>query len=80
MCTEGKKGVRLLSGNLDELLEQLDSFIERHTHQDFGHDPLLNLITTLQQDGQSSSVARSRSSAQRVVHQLLLQGENTGRV
>lgn len=42
--------VVLLSCNLDELLEQLYSLVERYTHEHLGHNPLLNLVTALEED------------------------------
>lgn len=62
----------LLSCNLDKLLEKLYSLVERYTHEHLGHDPLLDLVTALQQDWERRRVASARSAAQSVVHQLLL--------
>lgn len=67
--------VFLLSCNLDELLQQLHSLIKRHTHEHLGHDPLLDLVTALEEDRERRCVARARSAAERVVHQLLLHVE-----
>lgn len=38
-----------LGGDLDELLEQLDSLVEGHAHEHLRHDPLLDLVAALQQ-------------------------------
>lgn len=65
----------LLSCDLDELLEQLYSLVERCTHEHLGHDPLLNLVAALQQDGERRRVAGTGHTAQGVVRQLLLQVE-----
>lgn len=52
---DGKRRVEVslgftVSSDFDELLEQLDSLVEGHTHEDLRHDPLLDLVTALQQD------------------------------
>lgn len=67
-----KKTRHLLCSDLDELLEQLDSFSERGTQQDLGHDPLLNLVAALQELLQRHRVATARLTTEGVVHQLLL--------
>ena len=65
----------LLSCDLDELLEQLNSLVERHAHEHLGHDPLLDLVTALEQDRERGRVPGARSTAEGVVHQLLLHVE-----
>lgn len=72
--------VVLLSCDLDELLEQLHSLVERHTHEHLRHDPLLDLIAALEEDRERRCVARTRSTAEGVVHQLLLRGGRGERV
>ena len=67
--------VFLLSSDLDELLEQLHSLVERYTHQNLGHDPLLDLVAALEQNWERRRVAGARSPAEGVVHQLLLHVE-----
>lgn len=64
--------VHSLSCDLDELLQQLHSLIKRHTHEHLGHDPLLDLVTALEEDRERRRVAGARSATQSVVHQLLL--------
>lgn len=39
-----------MSCDLDKLLKQLYSLVERYTHEHLRHDPLLDLVTTLEQD------------------------------
>lgn len=41
-------GCILLCSDLDELLQQLHSLVQRHTHEHLGHDPLLDFVTPLQ--------------------------------
>ena len=70
--------VFLLGCDLDELLEQLYSLVERYAHEHLGHDPLLDLVTALEQDRERRRVARTRSTTEGVVHQLLLHVEGGG--
>lgn len=67
--------VVLLSSYLDELLEQLYSLAERRTHEHLRHDPLLDLITALEEDRERHCMTCNRSTAEGVVHQLLLHAE-----
>lgn len=67
--------VVLLSSDLDELFEELHSLVERYTHENLGHDPLLDLVAALQEDRQRHRVARAGRTAECVVHQFLLHAE-----
>lgn len=64
--------VVLLSSDLDELLEQLHSLAERYAHENFRHDPLLDLVAALEEDRECRCVTRAGRMAERVVRQFLL--------
>lgn len=65
----------LLSSDLDELLEQLHSLIERYAHEHLRHDPLLDLVAALEEDRECCCVTRAGRVAECVVRQFLLHME-----
>lgn len=67
--------VVLLSSDLDELLEQLHSLVERYAHEHLRHDPLLDLVAALEEDRERGCVTSSGRMAECVVRQFLLHME-----
>lgn len=67
--------VVLLSSDLDELLQELHSLVERCAHENLRHDPLLDLVAALEENGQRHRVASAGRTAECVVYQFLLHVE-----
>lgn len=61
-----------LGSNLDELLDELNSFAEHGAQQHLSHHPQLDLITALQQQLQRRSVAAATVAAEGEIDKLLL--------
>ena len=64
-----------LGGNLDKLLNELDTFAECWTKEHFSYHPQLNLVAAPQQQLQRRRVATAGMAAECEVHQLLLEAK-----